>query len=67
MGRGAPGHLPCRAGIWLGLERQDLGSWREKWAFQVEERPDLEGDLGGRGSEFRILPLFLVCCVTLGK
>lgn len=24
------GHLPYRAGVWLGLKRQDLGTWREK-------------------------------------
>lgn len=42
VGCGAPGHLPHRAGICLGLESRDLGSWREKWPFQGEERPDLE-------------------------
>lgn len=61
----APGHLPYRAGIWQGLERQDLGSWREKCIFHLEKR--WEGDLGVRCSEFRILPLFPVCLVTLGE
>lgn len=59
------GHLPYRAGIWLGLKGQDLGTWREKLVFQLEKR--WEGDSGVRYSEFRILPLFPVCLITLGE
>lgn len=43
--------------IWAAAERSGPSRWRR----------GKEGDLGVRLSEFRIVPLFLVCLITLGK
>lgn len=55
MGSRAPGPLPCRTGIWLGLQQPDLADPESigpsRW------RRGREGPLGVQHSEFRILPL----------
>lgn len=66
MGCGATGHLPYTAGVWLGLESRIWAAGERSGAFQLKKRRR-EGGLRVRHSEFRILPFFPVCLITLDE